>query len=444
MATTGVRDAGYSFTSKILSLALTVAGQSCLAWTLGPAGRGSYAVCIIYSTLLMLIFVLGCDTANTYLVASKKLTISEGIVQTGLYGIGGSALAMGVGVFLMRYDWQIFSQASPHDFHIALFSILLGVFSASYIQLLTAVRRFKAYAVMCVINAFLNMLFTLLFILVFKWGVTGGLIANVVTSFASVVIVLVYFKRTFDIKWASPTIAHTKEMLSYGLRHYFGKLSNEVNFQLGAIILAFFATKEDIGLFSIAAMLTTRVLLIPDSLTFVLLPRIAPDKKGRPELVAKTVRVMLLICGAVLLGIVIVVTPMVRILFSKEFLPAVPLVRVLAIGVLMRCVGKIFVPFFLGINRPGTSSTSVAVGALTNLMLLWVLFPKLGLIAASIAMAASYVISSLMLLLSFWRQTGTNPLEVFRYRTSDFVELRASFHKVLRIILARDRRCIPN
>lgn len=423
MATTGVKDAGYSFASKILSLFLTVAGQSCLAWTLGPAGRGSYAVCVLYATMLTLIFVLGCGIANTYLVASRKLTLSEGVIQTGLYGICGSVLAIGTGLFLMRYDWQIFSQASRHDFYIALFSIPLGIFSVSYIRLLTAVKRFKAYAILYAGNAFFHLIFMVLFILVFKWGVTGAILSNSATAFLSIAMALIYFRKQFHITWAPPTLNHVKEMLSYGLRYYFGKLSNEVNFQVGAIVLAFFATKEDIGLFSIASMLTTRVMLIPDSLMFVLLSRVAPDKKGRHDLIAKSVRLALLICGAVLLGIVIVASPMVRILFSSEFLPAVPLVRILAIGVVMRCASKMLIPFFLGINKPGTSSMSVAVGALTNIALLWLLFPFFGLISAAIAMSASYAFASIILFTAFCYHTGLGLSQIFCYCSSDFTEL---------------------
>lgn len=434
MASTGIKDAGYSFGSRILSLVLTVAGQSCLAWTLGPAGRGSYAVCVLYSTMLALIFELGCDISNTYLVASKKLTLSEGVVQTGLYGIGGSTLAIIAGVFLMRFDWQIFSQAARQDFYIALFSIPIGIFSASYIQLLTAVKRFKAYAILSIGNAFFHLVFMLLFILLFRWGVTGAILSNTATSMLSVIMALIYFKKQFHIHWASPTLAHIKEMFSYGLRYYFGKLSNEMNFQVGAIILAFFAAKEDIGLFSIASMLTTRVMLIPDSLILVLLSRVAPDLKGRPELVTKSVRLALLICGVILLGIVILISPMVKILFSSEFLPAVPLVRILAIGVWMRCASKLFVPFFLGINKPGTSSMSVAAGALTNVALLWLLFPLLGLVSASIAMAISYAVSSIMLLVAFCRQAEVKLLQVFQYERSDFKELVDLVKKIFHML----------
>jgi O-antigen/teichoic acid export membrane protein len=422
MASTGVKDAGYSFSSKILSLVLTVAGQSILAWTLGPGGRGSYAVCVLYATMLTLIFVLGCDIANTYLVASKKMTLSEGVVQTGLYGIGGSALAIGTGVFLMGFNWQIFFQAERHDFYIAIFSIPIGVFSTSYVQLLTAVKRFKAYAILSVGNAFFHLVFMLFFILLFRWGVTGALLSNTATSLLSVIITLIYFRKQFHITWAAPTLHHAKEMLGYGLRYYFGKLSNEVNFQVGAIILAFFATKEDIGLFSIAAMLTTRVMLIPDSLMLVLLSRVAPEEKrgGRPELVVKSFRLAFLICGVVLLVMAVAAKPVLWILFSEEFLPAVILVQILSLGVWLRCASKLFVPFFLGINKPGISSTSVAIGAVTNLTLLWLLFPTLGLVAASIAMASSYVVASLILFISFCRQTQYSIVQVFRYKKADF------------------------
>ncbi|MHC5172664.1 MAG: hypothetical protein ACYSPJ_02710 [Planctomycetota bacterium] len=63
-------------------------------------------------------------------------------------------------------------------------------------------------------------------------------------------------------------------MFHYGLRYYVGKISNQVNFQLGTLILAFFATQEQIGIFAVASQVTARAMLVPDALATVLMPRV--------------------------------------------------------------------------------------------------------------------------------------------------------------------------
>ncbi|MFI4912722.1 MAG: polysaccharide biosynthesis C-terminal domain-containing protein [Sedimentisphaeraceae bacterium JB056] len=419
----GVKDLGFSFGAKILTIVLSLASQSCLAWTLGPAGRGSYAVCLIFTTLLTLIFILGCDVANVYLVASKRMTISEGVVMTFIYSCTGSFLAIVTGLYLLRLDWVFFSKANHNDFVLALSGIPMVVLAGSIIKLMTAVGRFKWFAILQTFNGIIQLIFMFLLILVLRMGVTGAILSNIISCAFSVILALIYLRKEFGIVWVNPSKSHTIEMLHFGSRYYFGKLSNEVNFQVGAILLAFFAIKEDIGLFSLAAMITTRIMVIPDSLVTVLMSRVAPDEKGRYQLVAKCARLTFLVCGLLLLGIFVAAPLMIRVLFSNEFLPAVPLVRILVLGVLFRATSKVFVPYLLGTNKPGTVSISVAIGAVINLMLLWILFPIMGVKGASVGMATSYVISSTLLLVAFCRRNSCRIIELFRYKKTDFTEI---------------------
>ena len=101
--TSGIRDLSFTFISKIICLLLIIGMQSCLAWCLGPAGRGSYAVCLMFATLLSVILVVGCDTASVFFVSSRRFDISEGITYSLIYGGIGSALAIVAGLILMQF-----------------------------------------------------------------------------------------------------------------------------------------------------------------------------------------------------------------------------------------------------------------------------------------------------------------------------------------------------
>lgn len=69
--TGGVRDLAITFGSRIAMILVGTATQSCLAWFLAPAGRGSYAVCLLFQTLLVITCVFGCDVAALYFVAAR-------------------------------------------------------------------------------------------------------------------------------------------------------------------------------------------------------------------------------------------------------------------------------------------------------------------------------------------------------------------------------------
>ena len=91
---TGFRDFNLTFGSKVAGLLISVAGQGCLAWVLGPSDRGSYAVCVIYETLLAVIFMVGCELAGVVFVSSGRLSLSEGITNSFILILAGSLLAV--------------------------------------------------------------------------------------------------------------------------------------------------------------------------------------------------------------------------------------------------------------------------------------------------------------------------------------------------------------
>jgi O-antigen/teichoic acid export membrane protein len=190
-------------------------------------------------------------------------------------------------------------------------------------------------------------------------------------------------------------------MAHYGARYYFGQLSNNVNVQIGTIILAVFAKKEEIGMFDVASQFATKAMVIPDSIVTVLLPKLASHKERKKELIAQCARLTLLSMCFLFLVLSLFMNQIVKILFSPAFLPVVSLFSILFFGVIIRSACKVFVPYLLGINRPGIVSLSSAIGAITNLIALWVLLPILGLNGAAISMVMGWSIGSVILFYSF-------------------------------------------
>ena len=136
------------------------------------------------------------------------------------------------------------------------------------------------------------------------------------------------------------------------------------------------------------------------------MPRVAGDDVGRKELVAQCFRLTAIVCGILLLFIAVFAKPIVLVLFSPKFLPSVLLIRILSIGVTFRCACKIFEPYLLGTNHPGSVSISVATGTVVNLVVLWTFLPVIGLPAAALGLVAGFFVSSGLLGFRFIRFSG--------------------------------------
>lgn len=428
----GTRDFSITFGSRILLLALTIGTQSCLAWFLGVSGRGSYAVCFLFATLLGLLFGVGCDIASIYFVASGRFSLSEGITYAIIYCGIGSALAITAGLILMQSALPFFNKASPTSFYLALATIPTLLLSLAFLALLTSVQQFAWFAAISVLGGLVRLLLTVVFVWLLSWDVNGALLAVLIAGITTITATLLLFCRKNGIVLVRPSFRRLLDMFLYGIRYYLGDVSSQVNFRLGTIILAFFATKEEVGLFAVALQVLGGIMIVPGTLGTLLMPKVAGDQGGKKELVAQCARLTALTCGALLLALASFAKPIVMVLFSPAFLPIVPIIRILCAGVLVRCVGKVFAPYLLGMGYPEMVSISVAIGAAVNVGTLWLLLPVIGLAGAASALVISYFVSSTVLTFFFVRFSGLSLRQTFQYAGSDWALIGRTAAQVCR------------
>jgi O-antigen/teichoic acid export membrane protein len=426
----GVSDLRATAISRVVILAAGLASQSALAWLLGPGGLGSYTVCLLFSSLLSLVFLFGMEFAGRYFVASRRFTLSEGISHILVCGLIGCAAAIGVGLLLMQMPLAFLLKASPQAFYLALGLIPTSLFSGSCVRLFSALGEFRWQAILTSVLTPMQPLFYVLMIWVLRLGVEGALLAILLNNVLTLAAALAFFRWKHDLTWARPTLKGVYDMFHYGIRYYGGQVSNQVNFQAGTIILAFFASKEAVGMFSLAEKVVGYILMVPDSLGEVLIPRVAVDDRGRASLVAQSSRLSAVVCAGLLALLALCAKPFVHVFFSSAFLPMVPLIWVLAIGFAIRAATKVIEYFMLATNRPGVSSLAVGVGVVTNLALLWLLMPLLSVLGAAIAMSGSFLLSGLILTVAFGHYTGMRQWEIWRPRRADYLMLVEVFRRV--------------
>jgi O-antigen/teichoic acid export membrane protein len=226
-------------------------------------------------------------------------------------------------------------------------------------------------------------------------------------------------RRSEAIAGARVQLACCRTLLSYGSRYWIANLSNQVHFRVGTIVLAWFATASDIGLFAAASGLVARVLMVPDAVEGALLSRVATDPAGRPTLVAQVARVSAIICGVGLVMIVALSRPLVQVLFSSSFLMAVPLIWVMSLGIFIRSGSKVLMPYFMGVDRPQVCSWAIGAAVVVNLGAIALLLPRVGLPGAAWAMTAGYATSATILAAAFRSATGLSAAEIWLPRRDD-------------------------
>jgi O-antigen/teichoic acid export membrane protein len=358
------------------------------------------------------------------------MNLSETFVIVTLIGGITSLIAIAAGFLIMQLPFSFLNNASVNDFYLALILIPITVFSNVYTRLFTALKAFELFAYLSVSTALINLLSTFIFLYGYSLSVEGALYANIVAGGISIVVAIFLMKLKFNLAFVKTTLSQFIDILSYEIRHYVGKISNEVNFRIGEVLLALFATKEQIGFFTIAVSITSRVNIVPDALNPVLMPKIADNHATGGPLVSQSARITAMICGSLLLALAVFAEEIVSILFSPAFLPSVLLIRILAVGMLVRATGKVFIPYLLGTNHPGVVSLAIIAGIPVNLGLLLVLLPEIGLPGAALAMIAGFIVSSLILMKYFIKISGESFRKIWRFQRSDFTLLTDTLKKI--------------
>jgi O-antigen/teichoic acid export membrane protein len=405
-------------------MAASLGIQSALAWFLGPAGRGSYAVCILFAMFLGVVFTFSVDRAGQYLIASGRAKVVDGVLVTLTAGLAGSALGVAVGYVLIQSGAEFFTKATVLSFKLSLVLVPLNVMSESLILLLMGTRQFAWMSRIAVARVITHLGATLLLVWGLDLGVNGALVALMVGNAVSIVVGLGFLRFRYRLAPRRLRRRDFAALLSFGVRYWMANLGSQMNFRIGTVVLAWFVTTPEIGIFAAAASLVSRVQLIPDAIGSALLPRVARDPAGRSELVAQVARLSLIVCGVVLAVLVVVSRPLIALLFSRDFLPAVPLIWMIAVGMLVHAGSKVLGAYFMGINRPSVCSWSVVLAVLANFGALMILLPAIGLPGAAWAMSIGYLVRTIVLVLSFRATTQQTFRETWLLRRTDIALLK--------------------
>ncbi len=423
-ATTGGTETLFAFATQVWVLLASLGTQSVLAWMLAPAGRGAYAVCMVFVGIMGGVFSLGIDRAAQYFVMSNTQSISQGGSVAIITALVGGGVAVLLGAFLIDSPISFFQKADSTAFWISLPLIPLTV-AITVLQLqLAGQRRFARLGLIVIVQTSANLAFILLLVRFLDLGVHGALIAQIASSVLVVSLLFLDLRVACRFRLILPNWSHFRQVFSYAVRYYLASIGGMIDLGLGTFIIAMFGSREDIGLFAAASALVLKVLVFPDSIESVMLPRITSDPVGRIDLVDQCVRLSTVFTGLSIAGIVAVSVPLVNILLSPKFLPSVPLIWILAPGVFMYGGSQVLMGYFRGINRPGVCSLVIWVGFIANALALVILYPLLGLPAAAWAMTIGLACRSLVLFGAYRRISGRFVLQTMRFQRGDFAAIK--------------------
>ncbi|HSG01750.1 MAG TPA: oligosaccharide flippase family protein [Vicinamibacterales bacterium] len=362
---------------------------------------GVLALVLVLEAFLKVLFRWGLDTSFLRL----HYDVKDPDRQRTLAGTATMLLVAADGVLLawlwVASPWiatQLFGTASEAW---VLRMLALNMFVSTFHFLpLTQLRieeRSRTVAAWSMVRSFGTIVARLIFVVGFRWSVLGFMVADLVVSLILFVGLWPTLRRM--TAWAFSWTA-ARELLVVGLPRVPHGLLHQVTAMADRFLLGMYLSLEQLGLYSIAATVASTLKLYPVALTTAWTP-LAFEAMRRPDapvFYARTATYAFTVLAALSTALVLVGSPLVRLLTPEPYHPAAALVPLLVLGVAIQAcanfvstalqIAKHMVPF------PIITLVAAVVSVAANVLLI----PVFGTQGAALASA----IAQLALLIATW------------------------------------------
>jgi len=393
-----VSDISVTFIASAIVMLLGFPITVLLGRYLGAADLGLYRmVNTIFGTLIIFV-TIGVPAAITKYVAEfrdneEKLEqiISAGLITSALLGLFSFIfIYLSANLFAELFNMPELSGLLK----ILAFAFPFSVISNTLLGLLNGLREMTKNAWVSIIQSSSLLICTVL--LVFKYGVNGAVVGIVLSSVLTTMILM--FVQKLSKLTFSNIYGTTVQIIDFGSKTVLANAINLINYQADILMIGYFMTKTDVGVYSVAVMFAKLIWILPDSLQRITFPLISEyhAKKMSDSIHVVVDRCMkysclfLTLCSTffIFFGMEII-----DLIFGNEFENSYfPLITLL-IGTLFYGITKSVGSIFASVGKVNLVYKIPLVSAVSNVMLNSMLIPLYGINGAAVATTVSLLVA---------------------------------------------------
>lgn len=374
-----------SFATKLLSFFLVPLYTNILSTT-------EYGINdLFYSTAGILVPVLTLNIQDSVMrFAMDKKYEKKMVLAVGIrYLINGAFIVLTGLIINYIFEVQtLFKTYAAYFFLIFLSQALSGLILA-YIR---GTNRIADLSVSSIINSVVIICCNILFLVVFKWGLIGYFLANIIGPFLQCIFLILraHVIRDANLFYGDKTVS--REMTAYSRPLIANAIGWWINNAFDKYIVIYSLGMAENGIYSVAgkipSILNIFQTIFAQAWTLSAVKDYDPEDKN--GFFAKTYAMynclMTVVCSALIVGDKILA----RVLYAKEFYAAWKYVPWLTIAILFGSLTGYLGGFFSAVKDSKHVARSTLIGSVCNIILNFCLTPVIGAMGAAIATAVSY------------------------------------------------------
>lgn len=377
-----------SFGTKILSFLLIPLYTNILT-------TSEYGIAdIITTTGTLIMYICTLDVADGVL----RFVLDNQESKDKILSFGMRVLLFGslVSVFILSIMWFLGFFNWPIGYYIFIF--LYFFFNATYeitSKYLRAVEKVVDVATAGLISSAGIIAGNILFLLVFKIGLYGYLIALIMGPLLGTVYCMIRsgfrLSETVKYKYDKPM---QQEVLGYCIPLIFNNLALWVNAFLDKYFVTAICGSAENGIYAVASkipnILSMCYVVFSQAWTLSAIKEF--DKDDKDGFFSTTYNLFNAFIVIACSGIILLNVPLARFLYAKDFFEAWRFSSILLLSVMFNSLTAFLGGIFSAAKKSKVIATTTILSAVANTVLNILLIPKLGALGAAIATAAAYAV----------------------------------------------------
>lgn len=396
-----MKQAALTLAVRLVGLIAGLVSSIATARYLGPEGRGVFFFWSTVAALIVQFGNFGLHASNIYLHAKRGVDI-------GTLAANSLVIAFGAGIVLtvaVATSLFVGGRELALDPLLLAALVLLSVSGLATLlggNLLVAMDRLTEFNLLEFFSRVLLLGVLLVVLIVHRDPVSLLLTIGIASAVAAGALLWRVLQRA---NRRPPNMAVFRSGLAYGMRAYLAACLATLVARTNALMLEPAVSAADYGAWSIASQLCDMMLLVPQSIALVLLPRVM--RSDSPHVMVRASALMAVsIMAVILLAFLLVGQPLIVMLYGAAYEPAFGYVLWAAPGILALTMISILSQYIASIGIPALLiGLWLAVAALHATLVIWFV-THLGVSGGMASQSLAYLVALLLMFVLIRHQKG--------------------------------------
>lgn len=328
--------------------------------------------------------------------AVQRFSLNKDSNKSDVFTVGFRNMLKSIFIFslliLVNYIFKIFAELNKYPLYLLLYFVSER-FYTYFSNVSKGLDKVKEYAICGFINSATTLIFNILFLTVFHWGIDGYFLANILSYFIAGFYLMIKVKIWNYLKLHLSNKNQKAEMMNYSKHLVFNSISWWINNSIDRYFIIWLLGTAENGIYSVAYKIPTIINVVQSIFNQAwTLSAIKEFDDRKDNFYSNTYKTYMLLLTFSCSGLIILDQLIAKIIYSNDFYIAWKYVPFLLISAVFAALNAFIDSIFAANMDSKIIAQTTIIGAVINIVLNLLLIHFMGTMGAAISTMISYFV----------------------------------------------------